>query len=67
MFILKDLRKEKGYTQSDVAKALCVSQQTVAKWESGSAIPRIDKLQKLADLFGCSIGVLIKNLKQEVV
>jgi transcriptional regulator with XRE-family HTH domain len=36
---IKDLRKEKGLSQGDVARALFVTQQAVSKWESGKGYP----------------------------
>ena len=40
---LKGLRKEKGYSQEELAGLLEVSRQAVSKWESDRGIPEIDK------------------------
>ena len=61
---LKDRRKAKGLLQSDVADFCGVKRSTVAKWESGAAFPRIDKLKKLAALFGCSVNELLEKWKE---
>lgn len=52
---LKQLRKQKGLTQSEVAKELGVSQQAYAKYENGQVVPNGDILEKLHSLFGLQI------------
>jgi len=49
---LKALRTARGLTQEQVAGALGVSQQAVAKWERGQAEPSLAKWKVLADLLG---------------
>lgn len=56
---LKELRKEFGYKQQDLAQILNVSQQTIAKWESGKAEPSISTLTKLSKVFNCLVDELI--------
>ena len=41
---LEEARREKGFTQSDVAEKLNVSFQAVSLWERGETTPEIDKL-----------------------
>ncbi len=41
-------RKLLGISQTDLAKKLCLSRQTLSYWENGTAIPRITQLEKLA-------------------
>ena len=48
---LKELRKEKGMTQIDLAKALGVSSGTVAMWETGKRKPSFEMFDKLTALF----------------
>ena len=48
---LKQLRKEKGMTQIDLAKAIGVSNGTVAMWETGKRRPSFELLDKLSDVF----------------
>ena len=45
---LRALRKEKNITQSQLAQALCVTQQAVAKWEKGTSEPDAQTLAGLA-------------------
>ena len=35
------LRKEKGYTQKDVANRLDLSEKTISKWECGKGLPEV--------------------------
>lgn len=48
---LKKLLNERGLAQVDVAKAINVSPQTFNTWVKGIAIPRMGKIQALADYF----------------
>ena len=52
------LRKLNQMTQEDIAEALGVSRQAVAKWESGETIPDLEKCKLLAELFGVSLDDL---------
>lgn len=54
-------RESKGYTQERLAEELSVDRSSVAKWESGEAIPRAKTLLKLSEIFGCTVDELIKN------
>ena len=58
--ILESLQK----TQIEVAKAIGVSQQTFNTWSRGIAIPRMDKIQALADYFHVPMASLIEDTKE---
>lgn len=47
--------------QKDVAKFMCVSESTVSSWCDGSKMPRMDKVQRLADKFGVLKSDLIEE------
>lgn len=49
---LKQLRKERGMTQAQLAEKLFVSRSTVAKWENGLGLPNPESMTALHDLFG---------------
>lgn len=55
------LRKQKGWSQEQLADQLDVTRQTVSKWEMGSTTPEMDKLIALSKLFGISIDQLVGN------
>jgi transcriptional regulator with XRE-family HTH domain len=50
-----DLRKKAKLNQEDIAAALGVDRSTVAKWETGVAFPRGDKLPAVAKAYRCEI------------
>lgn len=58
---LKKLREEKGLTQKQLAEIISMSQQTIGHYEVGRARPDLDTLQRLAEIFGCSIDFLLGN------
>lgn len=58
------LRLQAGLTQTAISEALKIDRSTVAKWESGEANPRADKLPALAELLGCSIDDLFDKTSQ---
>lgn len=53
------LRTEKNMSQLDLADALEVSRQSVSKWETGAAVPELDKLIKMSKLFGVTLDELV--------
>lgn len=52
-------RKLHGLSQEDLAEKLCVSRQTISRWELGSAMPDASNLLQLSDLFGVSTDYLL--------
>lgn len=58
---LLELRKEKGYTQKEVAEKLMVSDKAVSKWETGVGMPDISMLIPIATLFEISVTELLKG------
>jgi len=55
------LRTARGLSQGDLAEKLEVSRQSVSKWETGQSVPDLDKIIKLADLFGVSVDELVRE------
>lgn len=64
---LAKARKEKGFTQSDVAEKLNVSFQAVSLWERGETTPEIDKLVDIASLYQVSVDWLLTGKTEERV
>ena len=55
---LKNLRKAKNLTQTDLAEKLFTSPQTISRWESGDGDPSLDLLISLADILDVDIHSL---------
>ena len=55
------LRGARKLSQGDLAEQLDVSRQSVSKWETGQAVPELDKIVKLADLFGVTVDELVRD------
>ena len=60
-----ELRTEKNLSQGDLADRLDVSRQSVSKWENNTAVPDLDKLIKLCDVFEISLDELTGREKIE--
>ena len=54
-----ELRKEKGWTQDELAEKLFVDRTMVSKWERGVYIPTTEILLKMQELFDVSINEII--------
>lgn len=56
--IIKMLRKERNFTQEELAEQLNVTSQAVSKWENETGMPDISQIIPLASVFGVSTDVL---------
>lgn len=52
-------RKEKNFTQDDLADKLYVSRQLVSKWENGTGVPSIDTILDMCKLFQITFEELL--------
>lgn len=68
--IIKQKRKEKDWTQEELAGMLRVSAQAVSRWETGDAMPDISLLAPIANLLEVStdtlLGVDLSKKKQQI-
>ena len=55
------LRRQKNWSQEELAEKLMVTRQAVSKWESAQSMPDLDKLVQLSELLGVSTDYLLKN------
>lgn len=62
---LKDLRKEKGITQLQLAMELNMSQNTISRYETGERQAGYDELIKIADYFNVSIDYLLERTDEK--
>lgn len=56
---IKELRKEKGLSQAELAKILFVNQTAVSQWERGATMPSPNMLNTLADYFHVTTDYLL--------
>ena len=56
---IRNLRKNKGYSQETLAEQLHVVRQTVSKWEKGLSVPDAEMLNRLSELFEVPVDVLL--------
>ena len=63
--IIRELRKDRNYTQAMLARKLNITQGAVSQWEKGITVPSADQLMALADAFGISIDVLLERENTE--
>lgn len=65
---IQNLRIQKFLTQEQLAEMLEVSRQSISKWELGQAVPDVDKIIRMSELFGVSTDtLLLRNNKNEQV
>ncbi|MDD6390265.1 MAG: helix-turn-helix transcriptional regulator [Anaerovoracaceae bacterium] len=61
--MLKDnlirLRKERGYSQEEIAGLTGVSRQTYAKWEKGQTVPDVQKVWLISGIYGVTMESLV--------
>ncbi|WP_175057838.1 helix-turn-helix domain-containing protein [Streptococcus salivarius] len=62
---LKDLRKQAGLTQVDVAEKLGISQPAYASWERGVKKPTQENLVKIAQILNVSVDYLVGNSEKK--
>ncbi len=62
---IANARKELGITQVELADKMAVTRQTVSRWESGAALPDIEKVSQLASILKVSCDYLLKDDEEE--
>ena len=58
------LRKQAGWSQEELAQRLDVSRQAVSKWESGQAMPDLDRVVRMSEMFGVSTDSLLRDIPE---
>ena len=62
-----NLRKKNGWSQEELAHKLGVSRQSISKYEGAQAVPDLDKILKLSQIFGVTTDYLIKDEMEEEI
>ena len=60
---IKELRKEKGLSQEELAIRLNVVRQTVSKWEKGSSVPDTEMLLDIARILDAEVNLLLAEIR----
>ncbi|MBQ8134487.1 MAG: helix-turn-helix transcriptional regulator [Clostridia bacterium] len=63
--IIQELRKDKGLTQTELAKIFLTTQRTISNWECGRNEPPYEMLIKYAKYFDVSVDYILGISKQE--
>ena len=63
--VIVELRKEKGFTQQDLANKLHITDKAVSKWERGLSYPDITSISTLANILDVDSSYLINLCKSE--
>ncbi len=58
---LQLLRKQSGYSQEQLADKIGIARQTISKWENGLAVPELNGLISLSNLYGITIDRIVKE------
>ena len=59
---IKRLRKDRGWTQYELASEIGAKRYCITRWETGVAMPSLPALYRLADVFGCRIDWLARGV-----
>lgn len=59
------LRQKNGLTQESLSEKLLISRQSVSKWERDGAVPDLEKLIMLSEIYHVSIDYLVKGEEAE--
>ncbi len=59
------LRKKNGWSQEELAEQLDVSRQAVSKWEGAQSTPDLERVLRMAKLFGVSTDYLLQDEMEE--
>ena len=57
---LRRLMYERGVTQTDMARALGFTKQSVSHWMNGEHLPRMSKMDKICEYLGCKRSDLME-------
>lgn len=62
--MLKKLRHEKRLSQLELAERMYVTRAAISRWESGSRLPDVVMISRLAEVFGVDVNILLMAAAQ---
>lgn len=63
--LIAELRKQKGFTQKELAEKLMVTDKAISRWETGKGLPDTSLLKPLGDILGVSVSELLSGKMME--
>lgn len=63
---LKQLRKSRNITQTQLASDMQVTKGAIGMWETNKRVPDIDMLKRLANFFGITVDELLGNESADI-
>lgn len=64
---IKTIRKNKGYSQEELAEKIHVTRQTISKWENGQSVPDADLLKAMSEVLEVSVSELIDGDAEKII
>lgn len=64
---IKQIRKQAGLTQKELAEQLGTTQQNLAQYESGKRNPKIETIEKIANALDVPVSYLIGNKEKTII
>lgn len=67
MFIMnriREYRRKNNITTTELGKLIGLSQSTISKIENGQTSPKVEWLEKITDVFGCTVNDLVDEPKE---
>ena len=58
---IAQLRRQRGWSQEELAEHMGVSRQAVSKWESGQALPDLSRVVEMSEVFSVTTDYLLKD------
>lgn len=59
-----ELLEKNNITAYQVSKQTGVSTSTLSEWKNGNYIPKLDKMQKIANFFGVTVDYFLEDLEE---
>lgn len=58
---ITQLRKQKNWSQTELAKQISASREAIGKYERNEALPSVETAKKIANAFGVTLDFLVDD------
>ena len=58
---IAEQRRARGLTQAKLAEMIDLEQEAISRWERGTRVPTLHRLQQLSDALNCSVDQLLQR------